>query len=110
MDPWDNDSAADWFGDLWRDTPIVDRVLEVLREDAGEATVAALWLCSELCRVYIWPVDRFDETVDAAIAAAERILAGEDEEGLVEMWDDPDFNAQIEGFLETMRSRAANRG
>jgi hypothetical protein len=109
MDPWDNDSAADWFGDLWRDTPIVDRVLEVLRDDAGEATVAALWLCSELCRVYIWPVDRIDETIEAAIAAAERILAGEDEEGLVEMWEDADFNAQIEGFLETMRSRSADR-
>lgn len=105
LDPWDNDTAADWFADLWRDSPVVDRVLEALRQDGDESTVAALWLCSELCRVYIWPIDRLDETVEAAIAAAERILAGEDEEGLVEMWDDPDFNAQIEELLETMRAR-----
>lgn len=70
-----------------------------------EHVVAALWLCSELCRVYVWPADRIDETLDAAIAAAERMLAGDDEEGLVEMWDDPDFTGQIEGFLATMRER-----
>lgn len=105
MDPWDNDTAADFFGDLWQDTPVIDRVLETLRGEGDESTVAALWLCSELCRVYVWPIERLDETLDAAIAAAERILAGEDEEGLVEMWDDPDFTAQIEGFLETMRAR-----
>jgi hypothetical protein len=106
MDPWDNDTAADWFGDLWDGTSMVDRVLAVLRADGDEATVAALWFCSELCRVYVWPIDRYDETLDAAIAAADRILAGEDEEGLVEMWeDDPAFVAQIEGFRATLAAR-----
>lgn len=109
LDPWDNDTAADWFGDLWTDTPMVDRVLDALRQ-GDESTVAALWVCSQFCRVYVWPIDRIDETVEAAIAAAEQILAGEDEEGLVEMWDDPAFNAQIEGFLETMRGRRSSGG
>lgn len=105
MDPWDNDGAADWFGDLWSDSTMVDGVLAALNVEGDEATVAALWLCSHLCRVYVWPIDRLDETLDAGIAAAERILAGEDEEGMVELWDDPAFTAQIEGFRDTLLAR-----
>jgi len=26
-DPWDSDEAADWFGDFWEGTPVVDRRL-----------------------------------------------------------------------------------
>ena len=105
MEPWDNDSAADWFGDLWREGNVVDAVLTALTGAGDESTVAALWLCSHLCRVYVWPIDRYDETLDAGIGAANRILAGEDEEGLVELWDDPDFTAQIQGFRDTLQAR-----
>ena len=84
---------------------MVEGVLAALHSDGDEQTVAALWLCSELGRVYVRPIDQPDETLAAGIAAAERILAGEDEEGLVEMWDDPAFTAQIEGFRDSLQSR-----
>lgn len=107
MDPWDNDGAADFFGDLWSGTTVVDDVLAALTNDGDERTVAALWLCSQLCRVYVWPIDRYDETLDAGVAAANRILSGEDEDGMIEMWDDEAFTAQIEGLRDILAARRA---
>ncbi|HET7490125.1 MAG TPA: hypothetical protein VFJ85_19530 [Acidimicrobiales bacterium] len=112
FDPWDNDSAADWFGELWDDTPIVDRVLEGLRSGGGHEMLAALWLCTQLCRVYVWPVYRLDETLDAAIAAADQLLAGADENGLVELWSDADVDivTQIKGYRSELTARRNRAG
>ena len=105
-DPWDSDEAADWFGDLWEGTPVVDRVLTALTSGDGEAMQAALWLCTELCRVYVWPIDRYDETLAAAIAAADTLLAGEDDEGLLELWeDDPEIRGRIEAHRAVLVAR-----
>jgi len=91
-EPWDNDSAADWFGDLWEGTPMGERTLEALRSGEGEVMVAALWFCTQLCRVYVWPIDHLDETLDAAIAAADQLLAGDDEDGFLDLWDDAEVD------------------
>jgi hypothetical protein len=106
-EPWDNDHAADWFGDLWDGTPIVDRVLEGLTSGRGDEMVAALWLCTQLCRVYVWPIDRLAETVAAAVAAADQLLAGDDEDGLIELWSDAnvDLVPQIEGYRTELIAR-----
>lgn len=104
-DPWDNDSAADFFGALWDDVPIVDRVHAGLRSDHGAEVVAALWLCAGLCRVYVWPIDRLDETVALAVAAADRLLAGDDADGYLELWDDPAVRAQVERFRAELAAR-----
>lgn len=104
--PWENDSAADWFGDLWDGTPIVGRVHAGLRSDDTLEAVAALWLCSQLCRIYVWPVDAVDQTLHLGIAVADRILAGEDAEGFLSLWDErPDMRAQIESMRALMVER-----
>jgi hypothetical protein len=104
-EPWDNDVAADWFGNLWEAVPIVENVLAGLNDENGDVAVAALWMCTQLCRVYVWPIDRMDETLSAAVAAADRILAGEDENGWVELWGNAAMTARIEGYRTELIER-----
>lgn len=107
QEPWDNDTAGDFFGDLWEGTPVADRVLDALRSGDGEVMVAALWLCSELCRVYVWPIERYDETLSAGITAADLVLAREDDDGLLDLWDESgiDLAPQIAGYRATLVAR-----
>jgi hypothetical protein len=111
-EPWDNDDAADWFGDLFETLPIVDLVLEGLSPESGSAVnVAALWMCVDLCRVYVWDIDRYDETIATAIKTADRILAREDDERFLELWDDdPSQIARIQSYRERLADRASPRG
>lgn len=98
-EPWDNDNAADWFGALWDDLPIVERVQAGLQADDSWEMVAALWLCSQLCRTYVWPIDALEETRRLAVAAADQILSGHDPDGYLELFDDdPDVRARIASF------------
>jgi hypothetical protein len=104
--PWENDSAADWFGDLWDGTPIVERVHAGLRSEDSFEAVAALWTCSHLCRVYVWPVATIDDTLELGISAADRILSGDDDEGFLSLWDDrPDIRQQIEDLRTQLVER-----
>ncbi len=104
--PWDNDDAADFFGDLWEDTPIVDRVIAGLTSGTSSVVVAASWLLLGIGRVYVWPVDRLDEALTAAIDALEVILTGEDEEGYLALWDDdPAVAARLRGYRDELISR-----
>ena len=68
--------------------------------------MAAPWLAAELCRVYVWPIDRIDTTLDLGIAAASRILAGEDDDDYLELWEhDEAVVARIQGFHDTLAAR-----
>lgn len=103
--PWDNDGAADWFGDLWDAVPIVAKVHAALDGGDGEELRAALWLCESLCRVYVWPIADYDTTLAKAVAAADRLLAGGDDDGLLELWDDPDVTADVQRVRDLLAAR-----
>jgi hypothetical protein len=56
--PWDNDAAADWFGDVLK--PVVDPIKVEIekakeRERFSERTYAAAWLLGEVSRNYVYP-------------------------------------------------------
>ncbi len=56
--PWDSDSAADWYGDLFVEFPIAAKVEEALNADPEEDADyirAASALLIMLGRTYIWP-------------------------------------------------------
>lgn len=108
-EPWDNDSAADFFGGLWDGTPIVDRVHEALRSDDGEEVVGALWLCSELTRVYVWPIARLDETLALAVAAADLILSGEDDSDYLDRWEEAGDEGATRVRIQALRDVLAAR-
>jgi Domain of unknown function (DUF4259) len=66
--PWDNDGAADWFGELFEKTKLAERVEDTLRLDVdshGEIGAAASVLLF-LGRVYIWPVHDLDRHLTLA--------------------------------------------
>jgi hypothetical protein len=109
--PWDNDTAADWFANLMDTTQLPDKVRATLRlaehEDAayGEYTAelrAAVYCVLHFCRVYVWPIDHLDADLDLAIAATRTILADE------EYCDSEEITAQVQADLdELVRRRGA---
>jgi len=87
MSPWDNDAAADWFGDLLEELPLAQRVESTLKLDAAEhheEIRAAAALLIMLGRTYIWPIDDLDRHLQLAIERLEELrplygeLGGED--------------------------------
>jgi len=82
---WDNDDAADWFGDLFAATKLAQRVEKALKtrdveEYAGKIRAAAYMLVA-LGRVYIWPVDDLDRHLRLAIEKLEAISQLDDYQG-----------------------------
>lgn len=75
--PWDNDSAADWFGDLMETCNIREEWLKgmaVDTEDEPEVVRAAIALFLMLGRVYIWPIAKYDEDLELAISRTKALL------------------------------------
>ena len=90
---WDNDDAADWFGDLFAASKLATRVEKTLKkkdveEYAGEIRAAAYMLVA-LGRVYIWPVEDLDRHLRLAIKKLEAIHALDDYQ------DDPTIASEI---------------
>jgi hypothetical protein len=76
---WDNDDAADWFGNLFPATKLAARVEMTLKtkdveEYAGRIRAGAYMLVA-LGRVYIWPVEDLDRHLRLAIEKLEAISA-----------------------------------
>ena len=105
-EPWDNDIAADWFHILFRSIP--DTVIEGLRDSSSDIQVAALWTCIQLCRVYVWDIDRLTETLQLAVETADRILAGHN--GYLKKWeeDEPLQRHRLQAMRDELASRLIN--
>src|SRR4051812_22395379 len=83
--PWDNDDAADWFGELFSATKLAACVEKTLKkkdveEYAGQIRAAAYVLIA-LGRVYVWPIDDLDRHLRLAIEKLEAISQLPDYEG-----------------------------
>ncbi|HEY2155192.1 MAG TPA: DUF4259 domain-containing protein [Isosphaeraceae bacterium] len=94
---WENDGAADWFGDTFDTTGLADRVEETLGgdpEDDHQEIRAAAYLLVALGRVYIWPVERLDRHLALAIAKLEAIR-------------DMDIYQEASGFVEAIDEEIA---
>jgi hypothetical protein len=91
--PWDNDSAADWYGDLFDATGLAKHVEDALGGDPAEdpdVIRAAAYLLVSLGRVYIWPIEDLDRHLALAIQKLEAVRELEEfqeVEGLVETID-----------------------
>ncbi|WP_206026375.1 hypothetical protein [Roseimicrobium sp. ORNL1] len=75
--PWDNDSAADWFGDLFDETKLANRVEATLKldaKDSPEEVRAAAAMVLLLGHTYVWPIDKLDEHLTLAADRLEEIL------------------------------------
>ncbi len=105
---WDNDLAADWFGNLFEKTNLARHVektlnLKDLEEYAAEVRAAA-WLLGVLGKVYIWPIADLERHLKLAIAKMEAIRELPDYEGV------PDIDeelAVLRSHLQPLNSPAA---
>jgi hypothetical protein len=89
--PWDNDAAADWFGDLFEKTKLAKEVEDTLNLHAAtypDEIRAAASVLLFLGRVYVWPIrdlqrhlalaaDRLEEVSRVDIIAESPILVEE---------------------------------
>jgi uncharacterized protein DUF4259 len=104
--PWDNDGAADWYGDMFDATKLarhVERTLKRDPEDAHEEIRAAAYVLVVLGRVYIWPVDDLDRHLGLAISRLEAIKA------LDVYQEAPDFVSAIDEEITVLQSRLRSK-
>ena len=101
--PWDNDSAADWYGDLFDRTKLaqhVEATLQLDPETNGEKVRAAASLVLMLGRTYIWPIHDLDRHLTLAADQLERLAQASEEAE-----DPPELIAQIRAEIAELRSR-----
>lgn len=100
---WQNDGAADWFGELFQASKLATRVEKTLKErdieEWHEEIRAAAYVLVALGQNYIWPVDVLDQHLRLAIEKLEAIKQLEEFEG------DEKFAAAIDGEIGILRSR-----
>ena len=105
--PWDNDSAADWFGDLFEMTKLAEHVEETLKsdvEDSHEEIRAAASVLLFLGRVYIWPVHDLDRHL---ALAADRL---EEVSRVDVVAESPELVEEILTEIHELRSRIKTSG
>lgn len=101
--PWDSDSAADWYGDLFDELPLAAKVEETLKadpEEYAEEIRAAAALLIMLGRTYMWPVDDMDRHLELAIAQMEKVQATYE--------DEPELASAVAEEIAVLKSRLAN--
>lgn len=105
--PWDNDGAADWFGDLFDKTKLANQVEDALKLDvvhSHEEIRAAASVLLFLGRVYIWPIRDLDRHL---ALAADRL---EEVSRLDVIAESPEFVEEIRGEIQELRSRIKKPG
>jgi hypothetical protein len=99
---WENDGAADWFGNTFDANGLARHVEETLNgdpEDDYEEIRAAAYLLVALGRVYIWPVADLERQLALAIAKLEAIRE-------LEIYQEADgFVEAIDAEIGVLRSR-----
>lgn len=99
--PYENDSAADWFGNLWDEFPVPSKVEETLKldlDDSHEEIRAAVYMLLQLGDTYIWPVHSIDRHCDLAARRLEEMKA-------MEIYSDDACQAEMQKEIEILRSR-----
>lgn len=100
--PWENDGAADWFGELFDKTKLAQQVENTLKldvEESQEEIRAAASVLLFLGRDYVWPVDDIDRHL---ALAADQLQAMS---GLPEIAESPEMLEEIRSEIGELRSR-----
>jgi hypothetical protein len=100
--PWDNDGAADWYGDLMDSTKLRDTWLEGIKEDpidSPDVVRAAAGLFVMLGRVYIWPIDNYDNDLELTISQLGKVAENDDYKEI------PELIEIISSELDELKSR-----
>lgn len=104
IEPWANDGAADWFGDMFDETGLAERVEKALNlevEDYYEEIRAAAYLVRLLARTYIWPVDDIDRHRALAANRLQAVL----DSGVFD--GEGEFELAVRGEIQELRKPEA---
>ncbi|MGA3093611.1 MAG: DUF4259 domain-containing protein [Terriglobales bacterium] len=105
--PWDNDGAADWFDDLFKNTKLAKRVEDTLKldvENSHQEIRAAASVLLFLGHVYIWPVHDLNGHL---ALAADRL---EEVSRLDVIAESPELVEEILAEIQELRSRIKTQG
>lgn len=105
--PWDNDGAADWFGDLFDKTKLAEQVEDTLKldvDDSYEEIRAAASVLLFLGRVYIWPVHDLDRHLTLAADRLEEVSRVD------VVAESPELVEGVRAEIQELRSRIKTPG
>lgn len=100
--PWENDSAADWFGDTFDQTKLAQRVEDTLNldvEDSADEIRAAAAVLLLLGHTFVWPV----KEIDRHLALAADRLSEIKESGIYD--EAPEIVASLDAEIQELRRR-----
>lgn len=100
--PWDNDGAADWYGDLMDNTQLRKLWLAGINEDpidSPDVVRAAAGLFIMLGRIYIWPIDYYDNDLELSIKQLKKVSENEEYKEI------PELIEIIQGEIVELESR-----
>lgn len=114
VQPWDNDEAADWFGDFFAGVNFDER-LDAVFDDSNvdyetDQVRAACYILQVLGRIYVWQgdVNRLGSHLDRGIRHLQRMVDPADEicQELQEMWgDDSEVFDSIKAQISELQAR-----
>lgn len=102
FEPWDNDEAADWYGAFMEETGLRNAWLKGINadpEDSPETVRAAAALFVMLGRVYVWPIEHYEQDLERAIAALSELTKSGDYQ------DVPELESAIRAELSELIAR-----
>lgn len=86
VQPYDNDGAADLLSDFMSETKFRETWYAQISDediwDEPEELRALVWLFLQLGRVYVWPIEHYDQDLELATKAANALLHDEDLAGV----------------------------
>lgn len=117
VEPWDNDSAADWFNAFFVGIDVDKRMEEALRlgpDDEFDELRAACYLLEVLGRIYVWPGDisRLDEYLRTGIRLLSEAIDPKTEWGeyFLDWWNnDPEMIASVKRQIQGLTARLERR-
>jgi hypothetical protein len=102
FEPWDNDEAADWYGAFMEETGLRNAWLKGIStdpEESPETVRAAAALFVMLGRVYVWPIEHYEQDLERAIAALSGLTKSGDYQEV------PELESAIRAELSELMAR-----
>lgn len=99
--PWDNDEALDWLGDLFNKTKLDKKIAQAFdldHEEYPETIRMAAYMLINLGQIYIWPLDRLEGDLEKAIKVMEKIKNHE-------IYEDDKVQKQLAKEIKTLKTR-----
>ncbi|MBF2639954.1 DUF4259 domain-containing protein [Listeria welshimeri] len=110
-DPWDNDEAADWFGNFMKHVDIdfiIQTVEEVENRELDYERIRAVsYIVEMLGKSYIWPVDHYAE-LDKMVEKLINLLTLMIESGsdFLDVWEnDPEIIIAVQKQIDALKKR-----